>query len=78
MKLRIITLNCLRKLRKTRKQQPNACIDMNEKSNTPMVNVDVTLLDLQEANIGVVRNVSRRDAGHKESKKRKCQQKCDT
>ena len=43
-----------------------------------MVNVDVTLLDLQEANIGVVRNVSRRDAGHKESKKRKCQQKCDT
>lgn len=77
MQFWIIVPNRTRKLRKAREQGPNAHVHMHKKSDTPVVDVNVALLDPEKADVGVVGNVGRRNAGHENGKKRERQQKRD-
>ena len=56
-------------LRKTRKQNPKAHVHMDKKSETPMVDVDVILLDTQKSDVQFVRNIGGGYSGHQKSKK---------
>lgn len=73
MQIGIKILNLGRKLSKSCKQSPHTCIHMNKESDPPVVDIDVFLLDLQKADISIVRNVGNGDLGHQECKKSECQ-----
>ena len=64
MQCRVAVPQPFGELRKPRKQHPNAHVHMNKKGSSPHVDVDVVLLDPQEANVGVVWNVREGDPRH--------------
>lgn len=75
MRLWISLAKRFRKLRKTREQHPQTRVHVNKKCDPPVVDVDVLLFDLQEADVGVVWDVSGRDPGHLERQECKHQKR---
>lgn len=48
---------------------------MYEESNSPMIDMNIVLLDPKETYIRIVRNISHRDRRHQPGKEGQCEQK---